>query len=366
VWDLTTGSTPNNPPNTPSSPSPADDATNQSLTVDLSWTGGDPDGDSVTYDVYLKANDTTPDVLVSDDQTGTAYDPGTLSANTHYYWQIIAKDEHGAATDGPAWDLTTGARPDSGEMILIPAGEFQMGCDDTNSSENCWPDELPLHTVYLDAYYIEKYEVTNAQYRACEDAGACDPPSVNSSYTRSSYYDNPLYDDYPVIEVSWYKATDYCTWAGKRLPTEAEWEKAARGSSDTRMYPWGDQAADCTLANFYVGGSTGFCVGDTSQVGDYPTGASPYGAMDVSGNVWEWVNDWHSYDYYDDSPYSNPPGPASGLYKVLRGGGWYYMRGGGFYKWGIVRVAYRYIYSYSPYMRGNDIGFRCAASAPGE
>ena len=152
-------------------------------------------------------------------------------------------------------------------MVPVPADTFQMGCDPANNDGYAVPTgEVPFHTVSLNAYRIDKTEVTNAQYAQCVAAGGCTAPANNSSSTHSSYYDNTTYADYPVIWVNWSQADAYCHWAGKRLPTEAEWEKAARGDTIPTRLPVGQRGADLRLANFYDSGGT-YCVGDTSAVG---------------------------------------------------------------------------------------------------
>src|SRR5690606_19387879 len=143
-----------------------------------------------------------------------------------------------------------------------------------------------IHTVYLDAYWIDQTEVTNALFAKCVEDGDCTPPVQSVSSAGLPYYGNPRYDNFPVMRVNWYQANAYCQWADRRLPTEAEWEKAARGT-DGRTYPWGNETLNSNLLNH------NYSVGDTTEVGSYPAGASVYGALDMAGNVGEWVNDWY-------------------------------------------------------------------------
>jgi serine/threonine-protein kinase len=222
-------------------------------------------------------------------------------------------------------------------LVYVPEGKFKMGTNNGNR------DEKPVHSVYLNAFWIDQTEVTNAMYAKCVQAGKCTQPGSAGSYTRESYYGNPEFDDYPVIYVSWKDANAYCAWAGRRLPTEAEWEKAARGT-DARTYPWGDEELNSKLLN-YNGD-----VGDTTEVGKYPDGASMYGAMDMAGNVWEWVG-----SFYQSYPYDANDGRED----MSAGNGRIVIRGGA---WGDSDV---YLYSayrdwLSPTDTGYYLGFRCA------
>ncbi|MCP4537076.1 MAG: formylglycine-generating enzyme family protein [Chloroflexi bacterium] len=209
-------------------------------------------------------------------------------------------------------------------QVFVPAGPFSMGCAYDLSYEHCDVDARPVHTVYLDSFYIDRTEVTNAQYQACEEAGACLPPLDDRSETRSNYYKNPQFDNYPVIYVDSHRARAFCQWAGKRLPTEAEWEKAARGT-DLRLFPWGNDEPSCDRANYRWGIDREYnCVGDTVAVGSYPENVSPYGALDMAGNVCEWTSDIYASRYYHNSPYHNPQGAGSTDKNegVVRGGSW--------------------------------------------
>jgi formylglycine-generating enzyme required for sulfatase activity len=195
-------------------------------------------------------------------------------------------------------------------MVEILSGEFLMGSDGSQALE----DERPSHRVWLDAFSIDVHEVTTAQYAAFLAAGTRELP------WQWQTVDLTQHADLPVIGVDWRDAEAFCKWRGKRLPTEAEWEKAARGT-DGRLYPWGNQVPIRELANFALGARFSYnqvLLPVRSQEG----GKSPYGLYHMAGNVYEWVQDWYSSSYYEVSPQRNPPGPTEGQFKVLRGGSW--------------------------------------------
>ena len=216
-------------------------------------------------------------------------------------------------TPGTAVGPTERISPIDGmPQLYVPAGMLRMGGLDVHADDR---DELPAHTVSLGAFWVDQLEVTNAMYMLCVQAAGCEPPMDWSSNVRPSYFNDVEFKDYPVVHVTWQQAETYCKWAGRRLPTEAEWERAARGD-DFRNYPWGDAPASGEYANF------NYLVGETSRVGSYLAGASPYGALDMAGNVWEWVADLYEVEYYKNSPEHKPPGPDfnSTNLRVIRGG----------------------------------------------
>jgi formylglycine-generating enzyme required for sulfatase activity len=267
---------------------------------------------------------------------------------------LVVLTVSGCASGGLA-ALTAEPTPSAGEarlrsadgttMLFVPGGAFEMG------STEC-PNERPVHAVTVDSLWIDRTEVSNAQYRQCVEAGVCDEPNC--------WYD----DDFsapqqPVVCVSWYQAGTYCDWVGARLPTEAEWEYAARGSEGYR-YPWGDEF-DGTRLNF-CDGSCDRAYADetidngyahTAPVDSFPEGASWCGAVNMVGNAWEWTADW--FGDYSREVQVNPTGPESGTQRVLRGGAWDSMpfEGRGAVRKG-SRPAFQFLY----------LGFRCASSSP--
>jgi len=254
-----------------------------------------------------------------------------------------------AATAKPESQPMTQARKITGKdgapMVLIPAGEFWMGSPDGEGDK----DEDPRHQVMLDAFYMDKFEVTVSKYAEFMRVTSRSEPKywdqVNSSKHRNL----------PLIGVDWHDADAYCRWAGKRLPTEAEWEKAARGT-DGRTYPWGNEQPTARLANFGKSWDTTNVYDERlASVDSYDAGKSLYGLHHMAGNVWEWTADWYDENYYSKSTARNPQGPSSGEYRVVRGGSWYDAPDN-------VRSANRYWYIPSP--RFDLIGFRCAQDVP--
>jgi formylglycine-generating enzyme required for sulfatase activity len=243
-------------------------------------------------------------------------------------------------------------------MVYVPAGEFWMGSTDEDiqaaRAEEDWSDwserfaaESPMHRFQVAAFWIDRTEVTNAQYRQCVDARACSPPRASSSRTRDAYYGDSTFNQYPVLYVSWFQARDYAAWVGGRLPTEAEWEYAARGPDGSR-YPWGDGQAIALRGNF--GGPN--APSDTTPVGSYKWGASWCGALDMAGNVWEWTSSLYAdYPYFASDGREDPNADGDRVH-----------RGGQFIASPLeARCACRG--KAGPDLAGDDVGFRVVMDA---
>jgi formylglycine-generating enzyme required for sulfatase activity len=240
----------------------------------------------------------------------------------------------------------TPTNTDGAETIFIDGSTFMMGSLSTDVGAES--DEQPQHEVNLGCYNIYKKEVTNAMYAKCVASGSCFPVQPREN-TPTAHVNDPLFSEYPVVGVDYNMATEYCSWAGARLTTEAEWEYASRGNK-LFTYPWGNNDPTCSLAN-----SKGcFNPDDTEKVGSLTAGNSPVKVMDVAGNAWEWVFDWYGANYYQNSPSNNPTGPINGFWKVVRGGGYNSIPS-------FLRTANRH--AGDPYEAYYNVGFRCATGA---
>ncbi len=253
--------------------------------------------------------------------------------------------------DGPPEAVARRSRPVDGMTVrFVPGGPFLMGSPE--GASDALSHEQPQHRVELDPFWLDQTEVSNAQYRLCVEAEACQPPVM------PTFFEDESYAGHPVVYVTWEQASAYCAWLAQEsgwpvaLPSEAQWEKAAAWDPQLeghRRYPWGDESPTPDLVNLSISG-----LGRTAPVDSYPAGASFYGPRNLAGNVWEWVADWYQPDYYSAAPSSNPSGPETGGRRVIRGGG---------YGHGAVQARTAHRDSASPTASGNALGFRCATNA---
>lgn len=234
-------------------------------------------------------------------------------------------------------------------QVFVPAGPLLLGAAENDPDAN--PREQPQYTAYLSAFWIDQTEVINRHYRQCIAAGVCRSPA--NCFTEESDLTDEARSQFPVVCVTWQDAQDYCQWAGRRLPTEAEWEKAARGPSGWR-YPWGAAAPNCQRANFDQG--NGACVPGSAVAGHYSLGASPYGALEMAGNAAEWTADWYDEDYYTYTVEDNPQGRFTDTTRTVRGGSWSSTAAE-------IRTTARF--GLDPDTVSSRLGFRCAQSAAG-
>ena len=230
---------------------------------------------------------------------------------------------------------------DASPMVLIPGGSFIQG----SIKKSARLDERPKRKVYIETFLIDKHEVTYGQYK--EFLAATGHKTPFNVFGQESVFETKDIDELPVVQVTWNDAEDYCSWVGKRLPTEAEWEKAPRGT-DERTFPWGEEPPNPSLTNFNQPWENGKAL---KPVGSYPEGESPYGVQDMAGNVREWVHDWYSEDYYGSAPIQNPRGPETGILKVIRGGSWHSFEND-------IRSTARNQGGFA--LKTHGIGFRCA------
>ena len=329
--------------------------------VHLSWKAP-PGTEATAYHVYWRSELPGPPWANEADPLPVSGAPdvevGDLDNGSIYYFAVSAETASGESM--LSFPVHAVPRRAVGELVHIPSGVFQMGRDGVG-------DASPVHDAFINAFFIDRYTATNEEYRACVDANGCDPPAKDSGLLYDlvevpDYFTNPLYDEFPVVYLEHHHAETYCAWRGMRLPTEAEWEKAARGTLMAgTAYPWGESTPDCSLANYAADGV--FCAGGPMPVDAYPDNASPYGVMGMVGNVWEWTSDWYDPNYYDHSACRNPPGPETGFEKVLRGGAWYYDADA-------LAVSYRnhwtptFAFEDKPIADYRGFGVRCALSDP--